>query len=66
MTERYNQALREIALENQLQVIDLEVWSRTALQPRDEYFFDSVHLNEEGLALIGSYMAAELSQGLLK
>ena len=44
-----------------LQVIDLEKWSAVALQPRDKYFFDSVHLYEEGQAMIGMEIAAELA-----
>jgi len=60
ITERYNIALRELAKRHGLQVIDLEEWSRVALQPRDRYFFDSVHLYEEGQQRIGQYMAAQL------
>jgi lysophospholipase L1-like esterase len=60
ITERYNIALRELAKRRGLEVIDLEEWSRVALQPRDRYFFDSVHLYEEGQQRIGQYMAAQL------
>jgi len=60
MTERYNIALREIAKQYRLQVIDLENWSKTALVPRDAYFFDSIHLYEEGQEMIGTYMAQEI------
>jgi len=41
-------------------LIDLERWSETALQPRDAYFVDSVHLTEVGEEKIGKYMAQEL------
>jgi hypothetical protein len=61
MSEQYNIALRNLAAQRGLLVIDLEQWSKTALQPRDQYFFDSVHLYEEGQAMIGLYMAQELS-----
>ena len=60
MTEQYNMALRRLAKEVGLQIIDLEGWSQTALQPREDYFFDSVHLYEEGQKMIGEYMAQEL------
>ena len=61
MAERYNAGLRAMAQQSGLQVIDLEKWSTVALQPRDKYFFDSVHLYEEGQAMIGKEIAAELA-----
>jgi lysophospholipase L1-like esterase len=66
MTEQYNIALRELAEQYGLQVIDLEEWSKTALQPRDTYFYDSVHPYEEGQELIGVYMAEQLFPFLKK
>jgi lysophospholipase L1-like esterase len=60
LCEGVNSAVRGLAQRYGLQVIDLEKWSETALQPRDLYFFDSVHLHEEGQVLIGEYMAHEL------
>jgi len=62
ITERYNQALRKLADDSYLNVIDLEEWSRRALRPRDTYFTDSVHLTEEAEELIGKYMADQLVQ----
>jgi lysophospholipase L1-like esterase len=60
MSERYNVALRKLAKQYTLQVIDLEKWSKTALRPRDKYFFDAVHLHKKGQEMIGVYMAIEL------
>lgn len=60
MTERYNQALRKLAVERNLDLIDLEQWSKQALVPRDHYFFDSVHLEYDGLQLIGEHIADRL------
>ena len=61
MAEWYNTALREMAKKYGLPLIDLERWSETALQPRDAYFVDSVHLSEEGEVKIGEYIAKELT-----
>lgn len=57
MAEEYNSALKRLARQYGLQVIDLAEWSDAALYPRDAYFFDSVHLYEEGEELVGKYMA---------
>jgi len=64
MSEQYNIALRGLAERRGLQIIDLEIWSKTALQPRDTYFFDSVHLYAKGQDKIGVYMASELVSAL--
>lgn len=60
LSEQYNIALRKMAVQYGLTVIDLEKWGDKTFQPRDEYFFDSVHLYEEKQELIGVYMANEL------
>lgn len=64
MVEQYNADLRNLAMRSNLQVIDLEKWSVTALQPRDAYFTDTVHLSEKGQQAIGKYMAGELLHAL--
>ncbi len=61
MAERYNEALRSVARQEGLQLIDLEKWSGTRLEPRDAYFLDSVHLNEEGADLLGNYLSTQLA-----
>ena len=61
MTGRYNEALRALGKRRGLKVIDLAVWSRTALKPREAYFSDSVHLTPEGLEKIGHFMAEQLA-----
>jgi lysophospholipase L1-like esterase len=60
LTERYNEALRSLAGRRGLQVVDLANWSLEALDPRDEYFFDSVHLWEHGQSEIGRHLAGRL------
>lgn len=60
MAERYNEELRGLAKRRSLRLIDLEQWSRTAIQPRDKYFIDSVHLTAEGQRMIGEYVATQL------
>jgi lysophospholipase L1-like esterase len=61
MAERYNECLRALARSRGLQVIDLDAWGRKALEPRADYFFDSVHLYEEGQRLIGAHLAEALA-----
>jgi len=60
MSMEYNKLLRRLAKEQGLVLVDLEEWSRESLRPRDKYFFDSVHLYEEGQVLIGQYLATQL------
>lgn len=60
MSEQYNVALRKLAMERNLHVIDLEEWGKTNLRPRDVFFADTVHLYEDGQELVGKYMADEL------
>jgi lysophospholipase L1-like esterase len=60
MSAEYNMRLRRLAKNQGLLVIDLEEWSRDSLKPRDKFFFDSVHLYEEGQERIGRYLAQQL------
>jgi lysophospholipase L1-like esterase len=60
MVERYNVQLREEARKHGWVVADLEAWSRTALQPRDQFFRDTVHINSEGKQLIGKFLALQI------
>ena len=60
ISEEYNKRLRRIAKSQDLLLVDLEEWSRESLKPRDEFFFDSVHLYEEGQTRIGQYLAQQL------
>jgi lysophospholipase L1-like esterase len=64
LTERYNDALRSLAERRGLAIVDLASWSLEALEPRDEYFFDSVHLWEHGQSEIGRYLAGRLRDGI--
>lgn len=66
LTERYNAALRLLAKRRNLLVIDLAAWSEHALQPRDVYFVDSVHLNARGLRLVGAFVAEQLADRVKK
>lgn len=62
MTEVYNRRLLDMANELNIQVIDLAKWSVNALVPKDRYYIDSVHLNREGLKLLGEYIAIRLGE----
>jgi hypothetical protein len=57
-----NELLRDLARDESVDVIDLEAWSRKALNPRGHYFFDSVHLTDEGQAMLGRYLADPLAR----
>jgi lysophospholipase L1-like esterase len=61
MTERYNDELRVLADRTGVLLIDLERWSEGAFRPRDRYFFDSIHLYEQGQEAIGAHVAEELA-----
>jgi lysophospholipase L1-like esterase len=56
----YNKRIRRLAKSEDLLLIDLEEWSRESLKPRDQFFFDSVHVYEEGQMRIGQYLAEQL------
>jgi lysophospholipase L1-like esterase len=64
MAERHNEALRALAAERGLAVVDLERWARDALAPPEEHFIDSVHLDELGQQQAGAYLARELAPRL--
>jgi|TARA_Y100000294_G_scaffold75165_2_gene70825 hypothetical protein len=64
--ERYNTALRALAFRRRLGLIDLEKWSVQALQPRESFFSDSVHLMARGLDMVGTFMADQLANPVLK
>jgi lysophospholipase L1-like esterase len=61
MARAYNDSLRSLAARQGLLLIDLDRWSRRALEPREAHFFDSVHLYEESQALIGEEIARQLT-----
>jgi len=60
LTARYNDTLREMARNGSADLIDLDQWSRVTLRPRERYFFDSVHLTDEGQTMLGRYLADRL------
>src|SRR5262249_41474378 len=60
MSQEYNRRLRHLATSQDLLLADLEEWSRESLTPRDRFFFDSVHLYEDGQSRIGKYLAKQL------
>ena len=56
LTERYNIAIRDLAVRENYKLLDVAVWSDTALSPRPEYFSDSVHLTNAGLDKLGDFI----------
>ena len=65
LMERYNAALRALKAGHGGDILDLERWSADTLRPREDYFSDSVHLNPQGLELIGVFMADQLAKRVL-
>jgi len=61
MAERYNDALRTLARQLRLDLVDLDLWARQTLQPPDEHFIDSVHLDELSQERVGIYLAGALA-----
>jgi lysophospholipase L1-like esterase len=64
MAERYNDALRHMAAKHALELADLDRWAREELVPPERFFFDSVHLWEEGQAELGVHLAETLRHHL--
>jgi lysophospholipase L1-like esterase len=64
LSERYNVALRALAVRRGLGIIDLEQWSAAVFKPRDAFFSDSVHLTGRGLKMVGAFMAELLAMRL--
>jgi lysophospholipase L1-like esterase len=61
MAEEYNLSLRSLAEKHNVLLVDLEAWANEAFRPKDEFFFDSVHLYEAGQERLGRYLATKLS-----
>jgi lysophospholipase L1-like esterase len=61
MTERYNDALRGLARERGLALVDLDRWARAELQPPEDHFIDSVHLDDLAQERAGAYLAGVLA-----
>jgi lysophospholipase L1-like esterase len=57
MIERYNEALRSLARERNLTLVDLDRWSRETLEPPEEHFIDAVHLDELAQEQAGVHLA---------
>lgn len=61
LTERYNLAIKSLAIEEGYPVIDLANWSEKTFVPRSYYFTDSVHLAGWSMELVGHQMAKFLT-----
>ena len=60
MAERYNNALRALARDRRLVVVDLDRWASETLTPADEHFIDSVHLDDLSQERLGIYLAEQI------
>lgn len=65
-TEVYNQYLSSLADNEHVKLINLRTWARESFQPPEDYFFDSVHFNREGLRKIGDFLASTLNTPVLE
>lgn len=61
LADGWNAGLRELAPRVGAALVDLDAWSRTAFQPRDAWFVDSVHLTEQGQVLVGEQIARAIA-----
>ena len=62
LQQRFNSEVAALAEEMGARLIDADAWGRKSLAPKEEYFKDSVHLNEEGLIALGRFMADRVDQ----
>jgi len=49
-----------------VKLINLRSWARGTLQPPEDYFFDSVHFNRDGLRKIADFLASALNTSVLE
>jgi lysophospholipase L1-like esterase len=61
MAERYNEALGTLARDRGLALVDLGRWARQALQPPEDHFIDSVHLDEPSQERFGKELAIAIA-----
>ena len=58
--EKYNGELRKYVEKKQLHLVDFEEHALEILQPRSEYYNDSVHFTSEGYLEMGKYASREV------
>jgi len=61
LAEMFNEKIRFMTQQLDVQFIDLAKWSEDNLQPKHFYFADSVHLTPAGLDMVGKFLASELA-----
>ena len=67
IADRYNQALRSLGTVPNVDVIDLDAWSKDAFQPRHDYFVNAAFSTEIGQQRIGEFFAEVLARsGMLE
>ena len=66
MAERYNDQLRALARERGLVLVDLDAWCRRELQPPENHFVDTVHLDERAQERAGDFLAQVLAPQLAR
>lgn len=60
MTHQFNEQIRQLARDHEIEMIDLEQWGAENLNPREMFFEDSVHLNRSGLRRLGEFIARSI------
>ena len=60
MSEEYNVALRQLAVQEGLLARRSGGVGPEGPRARDRFFFDSVHVYEEGQEMIGRYLATQI------
>lgn len=61
VTDLTNDILRDLTKQSGVHYVDLQTWGRKALHPPENFFFDSVHFDLEGLRQVGAFMAKALA-----
>ena len=64
LTKGYNEALRQLAVEEGLDIIDFEQYVFENIDPRSGFFTDSVHPITEGFGTMALFLAEELKKHL--
>ena len=64
LTKGYNEALRQLAVEEGLDIIDFEQYVFENIDPRSGFFTDSVHPTTDGFGTMALFLAEELKEHL--
>lgn len=61
MVRQFNEGVRELAIHDGIDVIDIAKWANQELQQVDEFFLDTVHLTDPALEMLGREIGRQLT-----